>query len=184
MKKFILGVVIVCVILTGFTIHNIVFDEIHIVGSAKLPYYGDAEAVADVSELIVSARKLDEKPVAYDMGEGRYDNFTLSRVEIIAVYKQTEDLHYKSGDMISILESEWYNPSDRVVHHTENYTKMKDSKAYILYLGHNPDVDNFYPVGLLYGKLPEDGNEPIFYGDANKYAHISEVINELQKLKY
>ena len=45
-----------------------------------------------------------------------------------------------------------------IVHHTEGYVKMQSDKVYTLCLGYNDMGENsqFYPIGLLYGKIPHD----------------------------
>lgn len=83
------------------------------------------------------------------------------------------------GDEIWIVESEWTDKETGLIHHTENYSKMTENTKYRLYLGYNPDVDNYYPVGLLYGKVPMDTKEKKFYGDFNN-DHIKNVVEELQ----
>lgn len=78
-----------------------------------------------------------------------------------------------------VVESEWTDAENRIIHHVENYSKMAVDKKYTLYLGYNPKVDNFYPIGLLYGKVPVDPSEKNFYGNF-KNEHIKEVIRQLQ----
>ena len=151
----------------------------HVVHPAKLLLYSDAQAVCDDSALIVRVRKINEEPLSYDLGEGHVDRFTLSRVEILDVYAQAEGFACSKGDNISILESEWYNEAERTINHTEAYTKMQEGKIYRLYLGYNREVDNFYPIGLLYGKVPEDSGEAVYYG-ANIDAQIDGVIRALR----
>lgn len=84
------------------------------------------------------------------------------------------------GDEIFIVESQWTDKEARVIHHIAHYSKMADNKQYRLYLRYNSDVDNYYPVGLLYGKVPIDTMEKNFYGDFNN-DHIKSIIADLQK---
>ena len=180
MRKSIFGICI-CVILTVFIAcdhSNSTPAETHIIDSVKLIEFSDAEAVYNNSELVVRVEKVSEEPIAYSPGEGHYDRFTLSSVKILNVINQREDFTYKIGDVIRILESEW-SDDEGVIHHTSHYLKMTKGKIYTLYLGYNSEVDNFYPTGLLYGKIPEDENEAVFYGDFESEEIIG-IVNELR----
>lgn len=177
MKKIIIFGVCLSLLLAFFTgCQNV---EKHVIDSAKLPHFKSAEDVINNSELIVKVSKISEEPVSYDIGEGKYDNLTLSNVKIEKVIKPMKGKDINKGDVIKIVESEWTD-AEGVIHHTENYSKMAADKKYTLYLGYNPDVDNYYPIGLLYGKVPVDPSEKNFYGDF-KSEHIKSVIEQLQK---
>lgn len=84
------------------------------------------------------------------------------------------------GDTIWIVESQWSDEKNRVVHHTENYLKMAVNKEYRLYSGYNSEVDNYYPVGLLYGKIPMDTAENVFYGELNN-DKIKTIVEEFRE---
>lgn len=179
MKKIIIFGVCLCFILTFFIgCQNV---EKHVIDSAKLPEFKSAEDVINNSELIVKVSKISEEPVSYDLGDGKYDNFTLSSVKIEKVIKPMEGKDINKGDVIKIVESEWTD-AEGAIHHIENYSKMGNDKKYTLYLGYNPDVDNYYPIGMLYGKVPVDSSEKKFYGDF-KNDHIEGVIEQLQKIQ-
>lgn len=177
MKKIIIFSFCLCFVLAFFTgCQNV---EKHVIDSAKLPHFKSTEDVINNSELIVKVSKISEEPVSYDLGDGKYDKLTLSNVKIEKVIKPMEGKDIKKGDIIKIVESEWTD-AQGVIHHTENYSKMGIDKKYILYLGYNPEVENYYPIGLLYGKVPVDSSEKNFYGDF-KNDHIKSVIDQLQK---
>lgn len=181
MKKLIILGVSFCLAVALFIGYNGLGNESkHVIDSAKLLYFDSAKDVKSNSELIVEVSKIGEKPVSYDLGEGLYDNLTLSNVKIEKVIKPLQNKKLDVGDEIWIVESEWTDKETGVIHHTENYSKMTDNKSYRLYLGYNPDVDNYYPVGLLYGKVPMNTMEKNFYGDL-KNDHIKSVVEELQK---
>ena len=58
---------------------------------------------------------------------------------------------------------------------------MTESKKYRLYLRYNTEDDNYYSVGVLYGKVPlDDTIERNFYGDF-KSDHIKGIIEKLKK---
>jgi hypothetical protein len=181
MKKIMILGVSFCVavaLLIGY--NNFGHVSKHVIDSAKLPYFNNANDVINNSELIVEVSKIGEKPVSYDLGEGLYDNLTLSKVKIEKVIKPLKGKKLDVGDEIWIVESEWTDKETGVIHHTENYSKMTDNKKYRLYLGYNSEVDNYYPVGLLYGKVPMNTMEKNYYGDF-KNDHIKGVVEELQK---
>ena len=47
-------------------------------------------------------------------------------------------------------------------------------------MGYNSEVDNYYPVGLLYGKIPMDTAENVFYGELNN-DKIKTIVEELRE---
>lgn len=178
MKRTIIFGACLCLALVFFAgYHN---EYKHVVDSAKLPYFSSGEDVKNDSELIVEVSKISEEPVSYDIGDGHHDNLTLSNVKIEKIIKQMEGKALDKGDVIKIVESEWTDETNHVIHHTENYSKMNTDNKYTLYLGYNSDADNYYPIGLLYGKVPVDTSEKNFYGEI-KSDHIKRVMKELQK---
>lgn len=178
MKKLIFFSILLCFVIVAFAIYQP--GNKHVIDSAKLPEFKSAEEVVSNSELIVKVRKVNEKPVAYDLGDGHFDNFTLSVLEIEKVIKPIVGKELSQGDLVTVLESEWTESKTNIVHHLENYSKMKNQKTYILYLGYNAEADNYYPVGLLYGKVPVDASEKNFYGDF-KNERILDIVTELRK---
>ena len=59
---------------------------------------------------------------------------------------------------------------------------MAVDRNYTLYLGYNVDADNYYPIGLLYGKVPVDSEEVNFYGNFEN-EHIMKVVKELRRIQ-
>ena len=59
---------------------------------------------------------------------------------------------------------------------------MKSKRKYTLFLRYNQRLDNYYPVGLLYGKIPFDEKEAKFYGEYER-PHITKVIDEYRRCK-
>jgi len=184
MKKIITFGICLCLMLVFFVGYQ--NGDKHVIDSAKLLEFKSAEEVVNNSELIVKVTKISEKPIAFDLGNGHYDNLTLSDVEIEKVIKPMQGKEINRGDVITIVESEWTDPNTKIIHHLENYSKMKEGKKYTLYLGYNIDYDNYYPVGLLYGKVPVDTSEKNFYGDFKD--SISRVLsnncNRINKYAY
>lgn len=181
MKKYILvSIVIVIALLAQIGIINQDASYEHVIHSAKLPYFANANEVIEESELIVEVIKLSEEAIAYPLADGLTDHFTISNVEVKKIIKLMDGKDIKKGDILEILESEWVDLEAKKIHHLEGYTKMKSNKKYTLYLGYNQEVDNYYPVGLLYGKIPNDEKEEKFYGD-HQNPKIVEVIKDLKK---
>ena len=179
-KRVIISVGICLVLSLVVGISSYVNRETHVIDHAKLFQYSSVDDVERASDLIVEVQKIDEKPITYNLGEGHYDNLTLSKVKIEKVVKPFSEKKLSQGDTIWIVESQWSDEKNRVVHHTENYLKMAVNKEYRLYLGYNSEVDNYYPVGLLYGKIPMDTAENVFYGELNN-DKIKTIVEELRE---
>lgn len=177
-KKFFVLTIFAIALVCISTFHNNKYT--HVIDSAKLPQFDNLSQVVENSDLIVMVEKVDDTPVSYQLSENHYDNHTLSTVMISKVIKPMENHTYSKGDIIQILESEWIDEENKIIHHVENYAKMKDNKKYILCLGYNSSVDNFYPIGLLYGKLPIDESENPFYGEV-KNGYVQSVLSQLKK---
>ena len=163
---------IVLYVCIGKTNYKSVIDE------AKLVAYENADEVIDDSVLIVRVKKISETAKEYPLENGIVDRFTLSTVKIIEVYKNTHDAEIVEGSKIEILESQWTDEENKTVHHTAGYLKMKTGNEYLLCLGYNPSVDNYYPTGLLCGKIPVDSREQLFL--ASGYEQINEMVQDLR----
>ena len=151
----------------------------HIVDFAKIISYDTAQDVIADSVLIVEVTKLREEPFSQDLGYGAAEHFTLSHVQVNQVIRPMDRSAIKAGDELRILESEWTDPlAPQIIHHTEGYVKMTVQKDYTLYLGHNKGNDTFYPLGLLYGKIPHDPEEAVIWGDTLD-PQIASVLKEL-----
>ena len=150
-----------------------------VIEPAKIVSYEDADAVIDDSVLIVRVKKTDETPVAYSLGDNHQDCFTLSKVEVEEVFKNLSNPSISEGSEIDILESQWTDEENEIVHHTGGYLKMQLGKQYLLLLGYNPSVNNYYPLGLLYGKIPIDPEEPLFLAEG--YEQVKETIAVLRQ---
>lgn len=139
----------------------------HVVDNAKIVSYESADAVIAASELIVEVKKLSEKPLSFPLENDKTDDFTLPTVEVIKVIQPMSGKNISIGDKIPVLESEWFDAKLGIVHHTEGYVKMQSDKAYTLCLGYNDigENSNFYPNGLLYGKIPHDQSEARIFGE-------------------
>lgn len=149
-----------------------------VIDEASLVYYEDADAVIDASVLIVRVKKVSEEDWAYPLGNGLFDRFTLSTVKIVEVYKSTGASKIEAGSKINILESQWTDKEYKRVHHTAGYIKMETGKEYLLFLGANPDMNYYYPLGVLYGKIPVDSDEKLFL--STEYGEIVEIVQELR----
>lgn len=178
MKKKILALAIAAFALV-FTAALQNDEYTHVIDSAKLPQFNDLAEVLENSDLIVMVEKVSDTPVAYELSDDHYDNLTLSTVKISKVIKPMDEHAYSKGDTIQVLESEWVDEENKIIHHVENYAKMGNSKKYVLCLGYNPSVDNFYPIGLLYGKIPLDKSESPFYGEV-KNGHVQSVLSQMK----
>lgn len=140
----------------------------HVIDNAKIVSYESADDVIAASALIVEVKKLSEEPLSFPLENDKTDDFTLSTVEIIKVIKPMPGKNFSIGDKIPVLESEWFDAKMGIVHHTEGYVKMQSDKVYTLCLGYNDMGENsqFYPIGLLYGKIPHDESEARIFGEA------------------
>lgn len=180
MKKLIVPVICLCICFVVFLKYSNQLEYEHVIDSAKLPGYSTAEEVKENSALIVLVKKISEEPIAYKLDEGHYDNFTLSTVRVEEVIKPVPGKEISKGDVITVIESEWTDDKEKVIHHLENYKKMETMKKYTLYLGYNEEVENYYPIGLLYGKIAEDVKEEDFYGEM-KNEQVLSVVKELKE---
>lgn len=154
----------------------------HVVDSGKIITYDNADQVIENSTLIVEVTKVSEEAYSIPLENGRSDNFTISLVKVNTLIKQDKDHNVQIGDTIKILESEWIDPiAKNMVHHTEGYVKMKPNKGYFLYLGYNESDKTYYPLGLLYGKIPKDASEEMVLGGTLD-KRVDVVVKEL-KLK-
>lgn len=150
-----------------------------VIDEAKLVYYGKADDVINDSVLIIQAKKIGETQKTYLLENDLSDSFTLSTVKVESLYSNTSAVEIKPGNEIIILESQWTDEENKIIHHTEGYIKMELGKEYLLLLGYNASVDNYYPTGLLYGKVPLDIKEKLFLVD--QHEQIKGVIEEIRK---
>lgn len=149
-----------------------------VIDEAKIISYENADEVINDSVLIVRAKKTDETPKAYPIEHSLLDSFTLSTVKVEEVFKNSNDPTIVVGSEIDILESQWTDEKTKTVHHTEGYLKMETGREYVLLLGYNPSVDNYYPTGLLYGKIPVNDGEKLFLADG--YDQVKETVETLR----
>ena len=148
------------------------------VDEASLVYYEDADAVIADSVLIVRVKKTGEEDWANHLGNGFYDHFTISTVKVKEVFQNSADDQITAGSEINILECQWTDEENKIVHHTAGYLKMEKGKEYVLLLGANPDLNYYYPLGVLCGKVPVDSEETLFLESG--YEDIKEIIQELR----
>lgn len=151
-----------------------------VIDEAKIVYYESAEDVVDDSALIVCVKKIDETPVSYPLENNLTDCFTISTVAVEKVYQNLDNASILEGNEIQILESQWVDEQSKIVHHTGGYLKMETGKQYFLLLGYNKSVNNYYPLGLLYGKIPIDPKEPLFLDDG--YDQVVQTIEGLKQM--
>ena len=144
-----------------------------VVVTAKIAAYESADAVIADSALIIRARKLDEEPAA----EGE-ERFTLSAVLVEEVCRDSGASEIRSGNTVSVRESQWIDAESGSVYHLAGYTKMETGKDYLLLLGADETSDSYSPVGVLYGKIPLDAEETPFLGGAHE--DILAIQNELR----
>lgn len=148
------------------------------IDEAKLDYYEDADAVIDASVLIVRVKKVSEEDWAHSLGNGIFERFTISNVKVKEVFQNSADDQITAGSEINILECQWTDEENKIVHHTAGYLKMEKGKEYVLLLGANPDLNYYYPLGVLCGKIPVDSEEEVFLG--SEYKEIVEIVEELR----
>ena len=149
-----------------------------VIDEASLVYYEDADAVIDASALIVRVKKVSEEDFAFSLGNGFFDRYTMSTVKITEVYQNSDSAEIAAGSKIEILECQWTDKEYKRVHHTAGYIKMETGKEYLLFLGANPDMNYYYPLGVLYGKIPVDSDEKLFL--STEYGEIVEIVQELR----
>ena len=150
-----------------------------VIDAAKIVDYEDAEAVIDDSVLIVRAKKTGEVPSSRFYELGLPIENTLSVVEVEEVFQNSGDALISAGSEIYVLESQWTDEESKTVHHLNGYLKMETGNQYLLLLGYNPSLDNYYPLGLLYGKIPIDLKEDLFFGQG--YEQVKETIDVLRQ---
>ncbi|MCM1245828.1 MAG: hypothetical protein NC293_09335 [Roseburia sp.] len=56
-----------------------------------------------------------------------------------------------------------YDADYDIIYHEGGYVKMQTEKMYYLMLGKGDEPDQYYLIGGLYGKIPEDTKEDIIY---------------------
>ena len=171
------GTAILCLVMALF------FEKAQyqdVIEPAKIVDYEGADAVIADSVLIVRVKKTSETPITYSLEGGLQDCFTLSVVKVEEIFKNSGNSPISEGSELDILESQWTDKENRIIHHTEGYLKMETGKQYYLLLGQNPSVSNYYPVGLLYGKIPVDPDERLFLGEG--YEQVKNVIEDLRQI--
>ena len=121
-----------------------------------------AAAVIAVSELIVRAEKLGETPYADS------DRFVLSEVRVEEVLQNAGGIEVAEGCAIHVLESRWNGDE----------AGMKAGKQYLLCLEYDPANDRFIPVGMPYGVIPLDPEEPAAVGAAGDADAVMEALRQ------
>lgn len=152
----------------------------HVLIETKLPEYKDGSEVADASELIVEVVKLKEEPLSYPLENDLSIDYTLAYVEVQEVIKSSDGIDVEIGDVINVIENEWVDEKEKKVYHRAGYSKMKTKKGYTLYLGYNKEVDNYYIIGSIYGKVPKEKEEKLFFATDEETMVVEGIVKELQ----
>lgn len=129
------------------------------------------QVMEEQSDCIVYGKKVREYLKEPDFEGDTYDLMT--EFEIQNQIKAGEK-EYQAGDKIVVAEGILYDADYDIVYHEGGYQKMQTDKMYYLMLGKGDEADQYYLIGGLYGKIPEDTEEDIIY----KVNELGEVKQE------
>lgn len=129
------------------------------------------QVMEEQSDCIVYGKKVREYLKEPDFEGDTYD--LMAEFEIQNQIKAGEK-EYQAGDKIVVAEGILYDADYDIVYHEGGYQKMQTDKIYYLMLGKGDEADQYYLIGGLYGKIPEDTEEDIIY----KVNELGEVKQE------
>lgn len=129
------------------------------------------QVMEEQSDCIVYGKKVREYLKEPDFEGDTYDLMT--EFEIQNQIKAGEK-EYQAGDKIVVAEGILYDADYDIIYHEGGYQKMQTDKMYYLMLGKGDEADQYYLIGGLYGKVPEDTEEDIIY----KVNELGEVKQE------
>lgn len=129
------------------------------------------QVMEEQSDCIVYGKKVREYLKEPDFEGDTYD--LMAEFEIEKQIK-TGDKEYQAGDKIIVAEGILYDADSDILYHEGGYQKMQTEKMYYLMLGKGDESDQYYLIGGLYGKIPEDTEEDIIY----KTSELGEIKQE------
>lgn len=129
------------------------------------------QVMEEQSDCIVYGKKVREYLKEPDFEGDTYD--LMAEFEIQNQIKAGEK-EYQAGDKIVVAEGILYDADYDIIYHEGGYQKMQTDKIYYLMLGKGDEADQYYLIGGLYGKIPEDTEEDIIY----KVNELGEVKQE------
>lgn len=118
------------------------------------------QVMEDQSDCIVYGKKVREYFREPQFEGDTYD--LMAEFEIQDQIKAGEK-EYQAGDKIVVAEEISYDADYDIIYHIGGYQKMQTEKMYYLMLGKGDEADQYYLIGGLYGKVPEDIEEDVIY---------------------
>ena len=139
---------------------------IHYDVDAKTPYFDNLKEMEDFSDLIVKGiRQGHEETIVTTVNGNIVSGYTFSSFQITDIYKDDSG-SLKSGDIITILENEYYVQATNTIYHVAGYDMMVKGKEYLLFLTDSKksvNQDYYVAAGVNFGtvSLQADGRNEL-----------------------
>lgn len=177
-KHFIFpGVLVLAVVVFALTVS--VIPNTQLVNlSAKLQTIESLDKMESKSKLIIKGTKtevIDQIQHQDPQTKEVVDQYSISNIEVIEIFKDETRQDFKQGDNIIVRENSWIE--DGVTYQVEGYQLMEDNNEYLLFLGENNKGDYFYPRGVIYGKV--EVNKPFIGLDFNSAGSSNPAVNDI-----
>ncbi len=138
-------------------------SSIHTLASGKTDLYESASQLENSASVIVKVQKISDENVLQSSSSNHPYGYTLSNVTITNIYKNTSHQTLNINDTIPIYENQFFYEDDdgnTVTCHVNRYNKMNNNREYILYLKYSEDDSWYYILGVTFGKINVDMEEP------------------------
>lgn len=118
------------------------------------------QVMEEQSDCIVYGKKVREY-----LREPQFEGDTYDLMAEFEIQDQIKagEKEYQAGDKIVVAEEISYDADYDIIYHIGGYQKMQTEKMYYLMLGKGDEADQYYLIGGLYGKVPEDIEEDVIY---------------------
>lgn len=146
--------------------------------SAKLETIESLDKMESKSKLIIKGTKtevIDQIQHQDSQTKEVVDQYSISNIKVIEVFKDETGQDFKQGDNIIVRENSWIE--DGVTYQVEGYQLMENDNEYLLFLGENNKGDYFYPRGVIYGKIKV--NKPFMSLDFNSASSSNSDVNDI-----
>lgn len=148
--------------------------------SAKTPYFTSLAEMESEADVIILGQKVDEAFMLYHEN-GPFA--TISNFRIASIVKDKTG-NLRAGDLIYVLENEFYDEQAKTRYHIADYTAMNTSDEYVLHLSanHKENYDYYTPLAVNFGVTSlGDQYQMLHYKDSSSASGEFDLINSIRE---
>lgn len=146
---------------------------------AKLETVDSLNALETMSVVIVKGQKenvIEQVEVVDPEYNEVIDEFTLSNIKILEVYKNDTKEALTVGNDIKVRENAWMDQN--TIYQVAGYQMMENGEEYLLFLGEDEKNGYFYPRGVLFGKISLDETTSLIYEEDSLRQEVGKIHQE------